>query len=84
MMLTSVLTAEARERLNRVAIVKPDNARAVEDHIMKMARGGKLTAKVRGPPAFSKAHVVIDAVCTLLLVAARRLPKTILFAFWRR
>ena len=28
--------------VSRVAIVKPDNARAVEDHVIKLARAGKL------------------------------------------
>lgn len=40
------MTSEARERLSRVAIVKPENARAVEDHIMRLARAGKLSAKI--------------------------------------
>lgn len=45
-MLSSLLDGKARERLNRVAIVKPENARAVEDHIIRLARGGKLSEKV--------------------------------------
>ena len=28
--------------MSRVALVKPDNARAVEDHVIKLARAGKL------------------------------------------
>lgn len=40
------MNSEARERLNRVAIVKPDNARAVEEHLIKMARSGKIKAQV--------------------------------------
>jgi programmed cell death protein 5 len=28
--------------VSRVAIVKPENARAVEDHVIKLARAGKL------------------------------------------
>jgi len=45
-MLKSVLTPEAKERLNRVSIVKPENARAVEEHLIKLARTGKLQTKV--------------------------------------
>jgi hypothetical protein len=45
-MLRGIMTMEARERLNRVAIVKPENARAVEEHLIRLARSGKLTAKV--------------------------------------
>ena len=40
------MSTEARERLSRVAIVKPENARAVEEHIMRLARSGKLSAKI--------------------------------------
>lgn len=40
------MNSEARERLNRVAIVKPDNARAVEEHLIKMARAGKIKAQI--------------------------------------
>jgi programmed cell death protein 5 len=46
MMLTSILTPEARERLNRVSLVKPENARAVEDHLIRLARAGKISSKV--------------------------------------
>lgn len=45
-MLSSIMNSEARERLNRVAIVKPDNARAVEEHLIKMARAGKIKSQV--------------------------------------
>ena len=45
-MLTSVLTPEAKERLARVSMVRPENARAVEDHILGLARSRKLQAKV--------------------------------------
>lgn len=45
-MLKSVLTPEAKERLNRVSIVKPENARAIEEHLIRLARSGKLQAKV--------------------------------------
>ena len=45
-MLSSVLTPEAKERLARVSMVRPENARAVEDHILGLARQRKLQAKV--------------------------------------
>ncbi len=45
-MLKSLLSPEAKERLNRVALVKPENARAVEDHIIRLARAGKVAGKV--------------------------------------
>jgi DNA-binding TFAR19-related protein (PDSD5 family) len=45
-MLKALLTPSAKERLNRVSLVRPDNARAVEDHLIRLARGGKLAGKV--------------------------------------
>lgn len=45
-MLSSLLQPDARERLSRVAIVRPDNARAVEDHIINAARSGTLREPV--------------------------------------
>jgi programmed cell death protein 5 len=45
-MLNSILTPEAKDRLERVAMVRPDNARAVEAHIMQLARARKLQEKV--------------------------------------
>ncbi len=45
-MLSSILQPSARERLNRVALVKPDNARAVEDHLLRLAQARKLGAPV--------------------------------------
>jgi len=40
--LRQVLSQEARERLNRVAIVKPDRARAVEDLLIQTAMRGQI------------------------------------------
>jgi len=45
-MLTQILTAEARERLSRIALVKAEKARAVEDMILRAAQTGQLNAKV--------------------------------------
>ncbi|ORZ36674.1 PDCD5-related protein [Catenaria anguillulae PL171] len=45
-MLMSILDTEARERLARIAIVKPANARAVEDMVIRMAQTGQLRGKV--------------------------------------
>ena len=45
-MLTSILEPEARERLGRVAVVKPENARAVEDHLLRAFRAGQLRERV--------------------------------------
>jgi programmed cell death protein 5 len=44
--LSQVTTANARERLSRIALVKPDKARAVEDMIIRAGQSGSLTQKV--------------------------------------
>ncbi|KAL2629849.1 hypothetical protein R1flu_014535 [Riccia fluitans] len=46
MMLARVLTPEARERLSRIALVKPEKARGVEDLILRSAQYGQITEKV--------------------------------------
>ena len=45
-MLKQILTAEAKDRLARVAMVKPENARAVEEHVIRLARAGKLQDRI--------------------------------------
>ncbi|ORX57864.1 DNA-binding TFAR19-related protein [Piromyces finnis] len=45
-MLAQVLDNSARERISRIAIVKPEKARAVEDYILGMARSGRLASKI--------------------------------------
>ncbi|RDY03251.1 Programmed cell death protein 5, partial [Mucuna pruriens] len=46
MMLSQILSAEARERLARIALVKPEKARGVEDVILRAAQMGQITDKV--------------------------------------
>ncbi|KAL6761512.1 PDCD5-related protein [Haematococcus lacustris] len=45
-MLVAVTTHEARERLSRIALVKPDKARAIENMILGAAQRGQLSEKV--------------------------------------
>ncbi len=45
-MLHAVITPEARARLARIALVKPDKARRVEEIILNAARRGQLPEKV--------------------------------------
>ncbi|KAK3819500.1 MAG: PDCD5-related protein [Benniella sp.] len=45
-MLTQILDPQARERLSRVAMVKPEKARAVEDMLIQLAQSGRLQSKV--------------------------------------
>ncbi|EFJ24174.1 hypothetical protein SELMODRAFT_415003 [Selaginella moellendorffii] len=46
MMLARVLLPEARERLSRIALVKPEKAKGVEDLILHSAQRGQITEKV--------------------------------------
>ena len=46
MIITSICTPQARERLNRVKLVKPEKARTVEDTLLQMAMQRKLGGKV--------------------------------------
>jgi len=46
MMLQQVMEMEARERLSRIALVKPDKAKAVEDLILQMATRRQLQERV--------------------------------------
>ncbi|KAG0037714.1 hypothetical protein BGZ83_003339 [Gryganskiella cystojenkinii] len=45
-MLIQILDGEARERLSRIAMVKADKARAVEDLLIRMAQGGQVRSKI--------------------------------------
>ena len=41
-MLKVLLTSEARERLYKIRMVKPDTAKIIEDNIIQLASSGKL------------------------------------------
>ncbi|KAI9013509.1 PDCD5-related protein [Hyaloraphidium curvatum] len=45
-MLSQILDPQARERLGRVAIAKPDKAAALESHLLNLARSGQLRGRV--------------------------------------
>lgn len=44
--LAQVLDQSARARLNNLALVKPEKAKAVENYLIQMARFGKLGGKI--------------------------------------
>ncbi|RLO00603.1 hypothetical protein DYB28_001443 [Aphanomyces astaci] len=44
--ISSIMTPEAKERLSRIAIVKPDKAAALEDTIIQMAQRGQLPGQI--------------------------------------
>ncbi|GJP50796.1 hypothetical protein CLOM_g9959 [Closterium sp. NIES-68] len=46
MMLAQLMDSSARERLARIALVKPEKARAVEDLIIRGAQTGQLAERV--------------------------------------
>ncbi|XP_016723996.1 DNA-binding protein DDB_G0278111 isoform X5 [Gossypium hirsutum] len=50
MMLSQILSSEARERLARIALVKPEKARGVEDVLLRAAQTGQIVEK----PSFDK------------------------------
>ncbi|KAL9938363.1 hypothetical protein V8E36_002986 [Tilletia maclaganii] len=45
-MLSTVLEPEARERLSRIALVKPAKARTIQDMLIRMAQSGQIRSKV--------------------------------------
>ena len=45
-MLQACITNGARERLARIALVKPEKARAVEDSVLKMEQRGQIAEPV--------------------------------------
>ncbi|GAA6061554.1 hypothetical protein JCM10212_001086 [Sporobolomyces blumeae] len=44
--MSQILSTEARERLSRIALVKPERARAIEQLLMRMAQSGQLRGRV--------------------------------------
>lgn len=45
--LSQILDTGARDRLRRIALVKPDRARSVEDLILRMMRSGQIRQRVK-------------------------------------
>ncbi|CAA0832366.1 double-stranded DNA-binding family protein [Striga hermonthica] len=46
LILAQILTPEARERVARIALVKPEKARGVEDVVIRAAQMGQIVEKV--------------------------------------
>lgn len=71
-MLAQLLSPDAKERLSRIALVKADKARKLEDMVIMMARQGRLKAQltdnmlkemleqVGGDEGSSKAGITFD------------------------
>ncbi|KAK3024032.1 hypothetical protein RJ639_044134 [Escallonia herrerae] len=47
LMLSQILSSEARERIARIALVKPEKARGVEDVILRAAQMGQIAEKIQ-------------------------------------
>ncbi|XP_058095202.1 uncharacterized protein LOC131240767 [Magnolia sinica] len=46
LILSQILSSEARERIARIALVKPEKARGVEDVLLRAAQMGQIAEKV--------------------------------------
>eukprot|EP01063_Lacrimia_lanifica_P016080 TRINITY_DN226_c0_g4_i1.p2 TRINITY_DN226_c0_g4~~TRINITY_DN226_c0_g4_i1.p2 ORF type:complete len:133 (+),score=70.65 TRINITY_DN226_c0_g4_i1:60-401(+) len=57
-MLRAILDGEARERLKRIACVKPEKARAVENYVIQSVRAGRLPP----PVSDSKLKQLLEAM----------------------
>jgi programmed cell death protein 5 len=61
-MLGQILTNEARVRLSRIAMVKADKARRVEEMIINMARAGQVRSKIDEPQLIHLLEQITGAV----------------------
>ena len=59
MIIDQILDPGARQRLNRLKLVKPDKARSVEDSLINAATSGKLKGQV--------AHVTLTPNLSVLV-----------------
>mmetsp|Transcript_3217 Transcript_3217/g.3486 ORF Transcript_3217/g.3486 Transcript_3217/m.3486 type:complete len:122 (-) Transcript_3217:48-413(-) len=53
LVLSSILSTEAKERISRISLVKPDKARKLEDLILQAAMSGRIQGKVSEPMLLS-------------------------------
>jgi DNA-binding TFAR19-related protein (PDSD5 family) len=61
MMVQSILEGEAKQRLDRIRIVKPEKARAVEDMLIGMVQQGQIKEKVDEKRLINYISMVTDA-----------------------
>lgn len=45
-LLIQILDAQARQRLNRICLVKPEKSRFIEDNLIQMVRRGQIRGKI--------------------------------------
>eukprot|EP00800_Vazella_pourtalesii_P009867 TRINITY_DN2475_c0_g5_i1.p1 TRINITY_DN2475_c0_g5~~TRINITY_DN2475_c0_g5_i1.p1 ORF type:complete len:123 (-),score=36.47 TRINITY_DN2475_c0_g5_i1:563-931(-) len=49
MLLSQILTQDARARLNSIALVKPERAKMIETNLLRMAQSGQIMDKLTEP-----------------------------------
>ncbi|KAL8511785.1 hypothetical protein ACS0TY_018282 [Phlomoides rotata] len=77
LMLTQILTSEARARLARIALVKPDKARGVEDVILRAAQSGQIVEKVSEERLISLLEQINTQTAKETKVTIKRRPSVL-------
>ncbi|KAL8507262.1 hypothetical protein ACS0TY_017977 [Phlomoides rotata] len=77
LMLTQILTSEARARLARIALVKPDKARGVEDVILRAAQSGQIVDKVSEERLISLLEQINTQTAKETKVTIKRRPSVL-------
>lgn len=81
-MLQQVMEMEARERLSRIALVKPEKAKAVEDLILQMATRRQLTERVSEERLIQLLEQVNTQTSQSTRVTIQRQRKSVLDDDW--
>ena len=71
-MLTQLCTTQARERLNRIAIVKPDKVRQIEDNLLQAAMRGQIRSKITEEAVISMLEQTTAAASTSIKILRRK------------
>ncbi|KAK9811763.1 hypothetical protein WJX72_009653 [[Myrmecia] bisecta] len=75
-MLISILQPQARERLARIALVKPEKARGVENILLQMAQRGQIVEKVSEERLISLLEQINEQQATKTKVTIQRRRPT--------
>jgi len=71
-MISQIMTADARERLARVALVKPERAREIENNLIQAAQRGALSSPVDDDHLVRLLNGMNDAKKPTKIVMARK------------
>jgi programmed cell death protein 5 len=71
-MLTQLCTPQARERLNRIAIVKPDKVRQIEDNLLQAAMRGQIRSKITEDAVISMLEQTTAPASTSVKILRRK------------